>query len=334
MSAERVHIPEIEETASRALRKAGASAENAAPLAKAIAAAEADGVSSHGLAYLPAYCLHLQCGKVNGKAIPVVERPRPGAIRVDAKSGFAHPAIAVASDPLLTAAKECGIAAMTIRNSYNCGVLGFHTEALAARNFLALGFTNAPASIAPSGGNKAVLGTNPFSLAVPNGTGGASVVIDQSASVVAKSEVMKRAREGKNLPPGWALDSNGNPTTSAEAALSGTMAPSGGYKGAGIALMTEIFAAALAGANLGIQASPFSGDKGGPPGTGQFFLALDPDAFGNSFAIRISELLTAFAEQNARVPGAGRAAAREKSMRDGVEVAANVLAKARELAGD
>lgn len=333
MSAECIGVAEIEDIARRALCAAGAVAENAAPLAAAIAAAEAEGVSSHGLAYLPTYCLHLQCGKVDGKAVPVVERAHSGAIRADAKSGFAHPAIAAATPHLTAAAKECGIAGLAVRNSYNCGVLGFHTEKIAAQNLLALGFTNAPASIAPSGGKKAVLGTNPFSLAVPDGLGGAAILMDQSASVVAKSEVMKRSREGRDLPLGWALDADGQPTTDPEAALRGTMAPSGGYKGAGIALMTEIMAAALTGANLGIQASPFSGEAGGPPGTGQFFLALDAGAFGDAFSEKVSDLLSAFAEQNARVPGAGRKSARERSAREGVEVDAKVLAKARELAG-
>ena len=334
MSAERMRVSEIEALAQQALCAAGALAENAAPLARAIAAAEAEGVASHGLAYLPTYCAHLRCGKVDGKAVPVIERPRPGAVCADAKFGFAHPAIAAGTTALLAAAKECGTAGLAVRNSYNCGVLGFHTGNIAAQNFLAMGFTNAPASIAPSGGKRAVLGTNPFSLAVPDGRGGAAILIDQSASVVAKSEVMKRAREGLDLPIGWALDSDGNPTTDAAAALrGGTMAPSGGYKGAGVALLTEVFAAAMTGANLGIQASPFSGTEGGPPGTGQFFLALDPDAFGGALAGRVGELLAAFSEENARVPGAGRAAARKRSAKDGVEIAAGVLEKARELAG-
>ena len=93
-----------------------------------------------------------------------------------------------------------------------------------------LGFTNAPASIAPWGALKPVLGTNPWSLAVP-GADGAAFVIDQSASVVAKSEVMKRARAGEPLPEGWALDAEGRPTTDAQAALKGTMMPSGGAEG-------------------------------------------------------------------------------------------------------
>ena len=110
-----------------------------------------------------------------------------------------------------------------------------------------------------------VIGTNPFALGVPDGDGGAAFVIDQSASVIAKSEVMMRAHAGKPIPVGWALDSEGNPTNNAEFALMGSMVPSGGYKGFGVGLMVEIFAAALAGANLGKDASPFSGTTGGPP---------------------------------------------------------------------
>ena len=72
-----------------------------------------------------------------------------------------------------------------------------------------------------------------------------------------------RAREGHSIPEGWALDANGDPTTDPQVALKGSMAPSGGYKGFGTGLMVEVMAAALSGAMLGIQASPFSGTAGG-----------------------------------------------------------------------
>ena len=77
MTAERISIAEAQALALRALCKAGASDASAAPLAEAVADAEAEGVSSHGLAYLPTYCAHLRCGKVDGRAVPAVETPRP-----------------------------------------------------------------------------------------------------------------------------------------------------------------------------------------------------------------------------------------------------------------
>jgi (2R)-3-sulfolactate dehydrogenase (NADP+) len=322
-------LAEIEDLAFRALVAAGTSQANARPLAVATAATEADGVASHGLAYIPIYCEHVQFGKVDGTAAPVWSQPRPAMITVDAATGFAHSAIEMGFDKLVPQARAQGIAALAIRNSYNCGLLGYHTATLARAGMIGIGFTNAPASIAPSGGAKPVVGTNPFSIATPGADGEPSILIDQSASTIAKSEVMKHAREGKSIPKGWALDADGNPTTDPNVGLKGSMAPSGDYKGVGIALMVEILAAALSGATLGIDASPFSGTVGGPPRTGQFFIAIDPGATDkDAFASRISALTEAIRMQHgARLPGDGRAAKRRTASLSGVAVNVAILEK-------
>lgn len=322
-------LNEIEDLAQRALVSAGTSEANARPLAVATAATEADGVASHGLAYIPIYCEHVHCGKVDGQAVPVLSRPSPALITVDAATGFAHPAIDMGFEALVPAAREFGIAALAVKNSYNCGVLGFHTHRLAREGLLAFGFTNAPASIAPVGGRRPVVGTNPFSLAAPDGDGSAAVLIDQSASVIARSEIMKHAREGNPIPLGWALDADGQPTTDPNIAMKGSMAPSGGYKGVSVALMVEIMAAAMSGATLGANASPFSGTKGGPPKTGQFFIAIDPGATsGGLFAERLSALVDDMRDQpGVHVPGDGRRAARRRAERQGVAVNPATLEK-------
>ena len=315
-------LAEIKDLAFRALVAAGTTAENARPLAIATAATEADGVASHGLAYIPIYAEHVQCGKVDGSAQPQLEQTRPGTITVDAKTGFAHSAIDQGFKQLIPLAKEQGVAALAVSNSYNCGVLGYHTNSLAKAGLLGIGFTNAPASIAPSGGSKPVVGTNPISIAVPAENGEVALLIDQSASTIAKSEVMKHAREGKPIPVGWALDADGNPTTDPNVGLKGSMAPSGGYKGVGISLMVEIMAAAMTGANLGINASPFSGTVGGPPQTGQFFLAIDPNATSNGgFAPRITDLVNAIRDQEgSHLRGDGRGGKRVAAHQHGVAV--------------
>ncbi len=317
-------ITEIDDMARRALIKAGATPEAASSLAKAIAAAERDGIPSHGLAYLPTYWEHLACGKVVASAVPSLSQEMPGVIAVDAGSGFAHPAIDLGFGALVPLARSQGIALLAVRNSYNCGVLGYHTERLAGEGLLGLGFTNAPSSIAVSGGRKPVLGTNPWSIAVPDGKGGASIVIDQSASVVAKSEVAKRAR-----------DPEGEPTTDPNVGLKGTMLPAGGYKGVGSALLVELMAACLAGATIGARASPFSGTAGGPPKTGQCFIAIAPDAASaGEFMARIAQLMEALTEESsAHVPGKGRREARAKAEREGVVVDPGILDKVRALAG-
>ncbi|MEH6575514.1 MAG: Ldh family oxidoreductase [Amphritea sp.] len=335
MTTRTLSLAQIEELSYQALTGAGTSDTAARSLARAVAAAERDGIKSHGLVYVPNYCEHVRCGKVIGQAVPQLSTPSTSAVVVDAGSGFAHPAIDKGFEKLVELAKENGCAGLAINNSYNCGVLGYHTERLAEQGLLALGFTNAPASIAPIGGNKPVVGTNPFSMATPDGKGGVAFVLDQSASVVAKSEIMMHSRAGKAIPVGWALDAEGNPTTDPDVGLKGSMAPSGGYKGFGVGLMVEVLSAALSGATLGTQASPFSGTAGGPPKTGQFFFAIDPQTFsGETFAERISDLVASIEEQpDARLPGQRRNNNRAGNDANGVEISEELLAKVEAYIG-
>jgi (2R)-3-sulfolactate dehydrogenase (NADP+) len=322
--SEGVHLSlsDVEALTRRALLACGVDPRNEAPITASVVAAEAEGVHSHGLARLPTYCEHARVGKIDGKARPVLDSPKPGLVRVDAKSGFAHPAIDFGLPALCERAKSQGIAALAVANSYNCGVVGYHVERIAREGLLALGFVNAPASIAPAGGTRPVFGTNPIALAVPR-AGLAPLVLDQSSSVVAKSEIVVHQQRGEPIPLGWALDKDGTPTTDPKAALAGgTMVPAGGYKGAGLALIVEIFAAWLTGANLSIDASSFADNLGGSPRTGQFFVAFDIGALaGSASSERLERLFAAIADQSgARLPGERRAAARKRTATAGVVI--------------
>ena len=292
--------------AIKILTSSGATEENALPLAKGIIQAELDGIKSHGFHYLPIYCLHLSCNKVKGDARPKTNHKSNVALSVNADNGFAHRAISIGFKDLIPAAKENGIASLGISNSYNCGVLGYHTKKIAEEKLIGIGFTNAPASIAPLGGIKPVIGTNPFSVAI-NNQGSVKILIDQSASVIAKSEIAVRAKSGESIPTGWAFGPDGKDTTDPSIALKGTMAPSGGYKGFGVGLFVEIMAACLTGSNLGIEASSFADNTGGPPGTGQFFIAINPDKFSDGFENKISSLVNAVeTQEGTRIPGSKR----------------------------
>lgn len=321
MTERTITLAAVEQLCLRALTAAGASKDNAAAVARSTMLAERDGIRSHGLLYVPIYAEHLRCGKVDGKARPIVSQPRPGAVVVDAATGFAHPAIDAGWDRFIAAARLNGIAAMTVFNSYNCGVLGHHAERIAEAGLLGLCTTHAPASIAPPGGRLPVIGTNPFALGVPDGAGGAAFVLDQSASVVAKSEILLRSREGRSIEHGWAIDEDGAATLDPAAALKGSMLPAGGHKGFGVGLFVEILASCLAGAVLSKDASPFSGTMGGPPRTGQCFIAFDTSAFSTDFSHQVASLIGAItAQADVRLPGGGRQAARLRAERDGVRV--------------
>ncbi|MGQ3293025.1 MAG: Ldh family oxidoreductase, partial [Shinella sp.] len=309
-----VTLPEIESLATATLKVANVSEANAASVARSIAFAERDGQKIVGLSYLPYYCEHAACGKVDGNAVPVLTRPSAAAVTVDAATGFAHPAIDLGILPLTEAAKETGIAILTVGNSYACGSLGYFVEQLAERGLVAIMTANASPSIAPHGGRTPFFGTNPIAFAAPRASG-APLVIDQSSSVVAKVAVIEAHRRGEVLPVGWALDRDGNPTTSAEAAMDGSLTAIGGYKGVGLALMVDLLSAGLSGAHFSHEASSFGDCEGGPPRTGQCILAISPERLGIAdFAARSESLLTALThEPGTRVPGARRLTARQEN---------------------
>lgn len=305
--------------------------ENTSGIIEGILDAEYSGIKSHGFHYLPIYCSHLKIGKINGQAKPTLEKISSSAIKINADNGFAHNAIDLGFSTLFEMAEQEAVAVMTIYNSYNCGVLGFHTKRIAENGYIGMGFTNAPASIAPVGGKKAVIGTNPFSIATPY-KNKAAIIIDQSASVVAKSEISVRAKSGEPIPLGWAYDSDGNSTTSAQEALKGTMAPSGGYKGFGTGLLVEILTACLAGGNLGTKASSFAGEDGGPPATGQFFICIKPEKFNSQYTYTLSALIESITQQEgARLPGAKRQQANENNKDGFIEISESLLERIHQI---
>ena len=129
---------EIESLATKALIASNVSAANASAVARSIAAAERDGQAIVGLSYLPTYCDHAACGKVDGHARPRLEHLAAAVLRIDAGTGFAHPAIALGVHPLAEAAWQCGIAALSVGNSYACGSLGYFVEELAGQGLIGI----------------------------------------------------------------------------------------------------------------------------------------------------------------------------------------------------
>ncbi|MEM7490924.1 MAG: Ldh family oxidoreductase, partial [Pseudomonadota bacterium] len=287
--------------------------------------------AGHGLSRMPSYVAQVRSGKVDGTAAPRVDAPAPGLLRVDAAHGFAFPALDAGLDALIPVARAQGIAGLTVHRSHHAGQLGAHVERLADAGLVALMVANTPGAMAPWGGRTPLLGTNPIAFAVPR-DGTVPLVIDLSLSAVARGKVMAAKRKGEAIPEGIALDADGQPTTDPEAALTGTMVPAGGAKGAALALMVEVMAAALTGANLAGDASSLFDGEGDPPGLGQTVIAIDAGAAsGGAFAATLERLVAAIeADGAARLPGATRMARRARIE---IEVADAVMADLRDLAG-
>ena len=320
-------LADLERLAVRALVGAKVSDANARSVARALVAAEADGLASHGLSRLPAYSDQAIVGKVDGLAVPVVRRNRPSVVAVDAASGFAFPALDAGFAAAIPAARETGLAAVAIGRSHHFGVAGHAVERLAEAGLVGIAFGNSPAAIAPWGGTRPVFGTNPIAFAWPR-AGRAPLVVDLSLSKVARGKIMVAAQKGEAIPEGWGLDVEGRPTTDAKAVLAGAMIPMGDAKGAALVLMVELLAVALTGSNFGFEASSFFDAKGPPPHVGQLFLAFDSVAFAADASMRAEVLFDAVLGQTGtRLPGERRFKLRAKARTDGVEIPDALLAE-------
>jgi (2R)-3-sulfolactate dehydrogenase (NADP+) len=323
----RVSLAEIEETTRAALLGHGAADWVAGEVTRAVVEAEATGNRICGLYYLESYCQQLRSGRVKGDVEPLVTRPRPGFVAVDGRMGFAQAAFARALPTALTAARENGTASLAVGHTHTCTSLGFFTGQIARAGLIALGMTNASPIVAPPGGKTRTIGTNPIAFSVPDGKGGIAMQFDQATTTVALGRITMAKAAGEPIPEGWALDSEGRPTTDPDAALKGSLVSIGGYKGWGLGLMAEVLAAGMTGSVTSRGVNPLKAPVGPPHDLGQFYLIVDPGA-SDSFAARLAEVAAAVAEdEGARMPGQG------KTLATAVDVPEDLWALVRRLAG-
>jgi (2R)-3-sulfolactate dehydrogenase (NADP+) len=326
---------DLTELIARALAASKVAEASARSVARALVEAEIDGQKGHGLSRVPMYAAQARVGKVDGLATPTLTATRTASLMVDCAHGFFFPAFDLALPRVVAAAREAGVVAAGFARSHHYGVAGRPVERLAEAGLVAFICGNTPEAMAAWGGRRAVFGTNPLAFAAPI-PGRAPLVVDMALSEVARSKVRAAADKGEPIPPTWAVDATGKPTTDPKTALAGTLLPAGGAKGAALALMVEVLAVALTGGRLAFEATSFLDDKGGPPGVGQLLIAIDPSALAGAdvFAERILALVSAIeADPPARLPGSRRLALRETARRDGIGVDARLLAEVRTIAG-
>jgi (2R)-3-sulfolactate dehydrogenase (NADP+) len=363
----RLSVNELTELATRALQNAGASPATALAAAKALVAAETEGLASHGVSRVALYAQHLREGRTNGKAKVSIAADKGATCLIDAGGGLAFEASALAVSEAIRRAKQYGAAFCGVTGSHHFGAAAYHLAPVAQARMVGLAFTNSPAAINAWGGRKPLFGTNPIAavfprkgradslpaepaargqraqaLAAASGCpanevwrGQQPLVIDLSLTEVARGKIMVAAKEGKPIPLGWALDADGKPTTDAKAALTGSMAAIGGAKGAMLALMVELLCVALTGAQFGFENDTFF-EPGRPAAIGHAFVAIDPAALagGDVYFERVETLIKAMlADEDVRLPGARRHKLGDDARANGIEIPDALFKQLRELAG-
>lgn len=274
----------------------------AAETASIMVDADLSGIDSHGISMLPSYRGLVESGAIDLTAEPEVVSDSESTAVVDGHHNLGHRISADAMRMAMTKAEHTGIGSVAVRRSRHFGAAGYYAAMAAERGLIGLVTTTTRTrSVVPSRGSRPVLGTNPIAFAAPTTKVDEPFVLDMSTSTVAVNKVKVFHYRGEALPAGWMNDSTGQPVTDSHLGYSALLDEEGagltplgaadstsGHKGYGLAVMVQILAGALAGISFDRSSS-----EAAHQGVGHFFLAIDPEFFGDReiFLASVSEIV-------------------------------------------
>ena len=323
---------EVTDLCMHALRSVHASPQAVEAVTDALVWCELRGVSSHGLNMLPTYMERAIHGGINPNAVPEMVSQSGAIARLDGRGSFGQYIASVAVIEAIQLTKAHSVGVISVFNGNHAGALGYFTQKIAEAGLIGFMAHNANPSVAPFGGRKASLGTNPLSFAFPGGQ--FPVVVDLATSATAKGKLYELARSGDQIPPGLALDSNGEPTTSLTEALKGILLPLGGPKGYSLAVAVEMLTGVLGGGELGPDIPSFHKAPDTPQGVSMLVLAIDPSKLMplNEFKARAMQLTekiraTPPAEgfSAVQMPGEREAQLAQTHLKEGIPVKKSLL---------
>ncbi|MCV6823465.1 MULTISPECIES: Ldh family oxidoreductase [Halocynthiibacter] len=331
----RINLNDIREISTEILEKVGYGRNHASAIADMLYTCQLDDCQSHGLFRLFMCHETMKAGKIDGNAEPVLAESDNAIVRVDARGAMSLLAVEKAMPHLIAKTRKFGIAAMAVNNCFHFSALWPEVEQLSAVGLAGMSMVPSHSWVAPAGGTRGTLGTNPLAFSWPR-SGRSPFTFDFATSAFARGEIELYKRAGKPLPEGVAVDANGAPTTDPQAALDGAMLTFGSYKGSALSIMIELLAGPLIDDLTSMESMEFAEGKGGAPYHGQIILAFDPEQFSGGKAAandaRAERLFADIVDQGARLPSQRRFEARKRNQERGyVEVPAALLDDLRNL---
>lgn len=264
---------------NKILVAAGLSANHSRIVTDNLVEADLRGVGSHGVMRLPIYLRRLASGAVNPRPdIRTVRETRQTAV-VDGDNGLGHLVGVKAMELAIEKGSSGEPAFVAVRGSNHFGTAAYYAQMAVEKHMIGFSFTIGSINhMTPWGGAEALLGNNPFAVALPAGDE-RPVVLDMACSVAARGKIMLAVQEGKPIPEGWATDAEGRPTTDASRAMEGFVLPVGGPKGYALTLTVALLSTMLSGAAFGTEVTHLYEDLENPQNNGHLFGVLPVATF-------------------------------------------------------
>ena len=274
-----VAVDQLYQIAKRLFLAMGYSDRNASYAADVLAETDRRGVDTHGMARMGLYCLStMEWGINKGASLKIVSDDRP-FVMVDADNGLGVIMAPQAAELAVRRAKADGICVMGVRNSNHFGAAGYYAAKCVNEGFITIVSSNSPPTTAPPGGKVSKMGNSPWSMAIPGGNRHPDpVMFDMACSEVSRGKCEAALREGRQIPLGWGIGENGEPSSDPAEVLRGSLLPFGGVKGYCITLLVEAFSSLFTFASLGNGTNMGENRNN----TSHFILLLDPARFGDT----------------------------------------------------
>ena len=254
--------------------------EDATLLTDSLIEANLRGVDSHGITgQLCVYVKRIQAGVMQPKTTLTIEREHASTALLHGHNSIGQVAAARAMRLAIEKAAKTGVAFVAVAHSNHCGTAAYWAMMALPHGMIGFSSTNGPAVVAPTGGRRRMLGTNPFAVAIPAGAE-QPMVLDMATTVVARGRILLHAKQNKPLEAGWAFDEHGVPTLDPHTAVKGLLAPIGGYKGYGIALAIDLLSGMMTGSSHGAHFPGFPAvNMRDPMDNGSLFAAVNVESF-------------------------------------------------------
>ena len=337
---------ELTQLVTEILLAAGADEDNAAKVAEHLVLANLSGVDSHGVWHLLGYVQKIQDDELDPKSHPEIIKETPASILVSGNWTFGHVAARFTMERAIEVAASQGVGVGGLVQSNHIGRLGHYVEMAAAEGMISmvcLGGQGAKSPTAvPYGGREKLLHTNPIAMGFPGGEG-PPMFFDFATTTVAGTKVVNAHRLNQELPPGYIVDKDGNPSTDPNDLFNGGgHVAFGGHKGYALMMAVEYLGRIFVGSD------PFFDEKRGGPYdgySGTFMIVFKADTFqpfadyarvADDLGERARALAPAPGFEEVLVPGDPEVRARETRGRDGIPIEDDVWAtivEAGELVG-
>ncbi|MCP5092971.1 MAG: Ldh family oxidoreductase [Gammaproteobacteria bacterium] len=270
-----VSAKSLEIFVSQVFQKAGCNESGATDMAQCLVQTNLWGIDSHGVLRVAKYLDRLRSGGMNPTPGIRTLQGGDGLEVLDADNGSGYIAGRAAMTRAIELAKKQNIAAVGIINSNHCGATSLYARMALEHDMIGIAMSNVAPNMVMTGGSRPITGNNPIAVAVPT-FGDFPFVLDISLSAVAGGKLLMAAKNGEQIPFGWATDSEGRPTNDPKTGFDGFLLPLGGHKGFGLSLLVDILCGVITGGSFQHQLKSMYRYPNDPSNTAHLMIVMNP----------------------------------------------------------